>query len=392
MDSVLSTLIFVPSKPPSKIACRCIGRTFKACTRQFHPVRASGSQEEASASSHQQQPQDPEDNFYEELEREEQRAAEHTNGKARVFDLFPPPPPKLTALEQKQRAYKLSGRPLRQKQDPSQTHASRRRRAGSERASVAAVASPVELMPADLRPTPSLPPICNLPRSSGADKHAARKRVSTISEHYKPLEQGEGIGSYASKVAAAGLGPLPNPRLVVEYHPMVTKARMDRNVAAGYDPTGEWANKSVLGGEDLADLGDEEEDEEDVQTDGAEQDRHSSRAAEDFPDDEEFPDMPAEESDEVDWGADFVDEEEETLQDEFGRALDETIEQRLGPDADDTEGFGVWDGGSDEDFLTSDRDRGRGSDDKSDDLEKLDALDLAVQEWEKLQGGGIYKI
>lgn len=39
----------------------------------------------------------------------------------------------------------------------------------------------------------------------------------------------------------------------------------------------------------------------------------------------------------MDWGADFVDEDEETLQDEFGRVLDETIEQRLGPDADDTE-------------------------------------------------------
>jgi hypothetical protein len=45
-----------------------------------------------------------------------------------------------------------------------------------------------------------------------------------VSEHYKPLESGEGIGSYASKVAAAGLGPLPNPRLVVEYHPLVREA------------------------------------------------------------------------------------------------------------------------------------------------------------------------
>ena len=53
------------------------------------------------------------------------------------------------------------------------------------------------------------------------------QRVSTISEHYKPLEQGEGIGSYASKVAAAGLGPLPNPRLIVEYHPMVSHPLMD---------------------------------------------------------------------------------------------------------------------------------------------------------------------
>ncbi len=41
----------------------------------------------------------------------------------------------------------------------------------------------------------------------------------------------------------------------------------------------------------------------------------------------------------VDWGADFEDEEDESLQDEFGRVLDETIEQRLGqdPEAEDTE-------------------------------------------------------
>ncbi|CAL8471627.1 g11169 [Coccomyxa elongata] len=366
------------------MACRYFGRTLKARTSPFYPVRASGSQEEASTSSQQQAP-DPEDNLYEEIEQEDQRAAEHINERARVFDLFPPPPPKLTALEQKQRAYKLSGRPLRQKQVPSQS-APRRRRAGSDRAPLAAVSSPFELMPADLRPTPPLPPICNLPRSSAADKDA-QKRVPTISEHYKPLEQGEGIGSYASKVAAAGLGPLPNPRLVVEYHPMVTKARMDRNVAAGYDPTGEWANHSVLAGEDLAHLGDEEEDEDEEDV-GAEQDRRSSRAAEDLADNGDFPDMPAEESDEVDWGADFVDEDEETLQDEFGRVLDETIEQRLGPDADDTEGFGVWDGGDDEDFLGPDRGKGRvqdkGSFDNSDDLEDPDALDSAVQEWEKL--------
>jgi len=32
----------------------------------------------------------------------------------------------------------------------------------------------------------------------------------------------------------------------------------------------------------------------------------------------------------VDWGADFVDDEEESLQEEFGRAIDETIAQRFG--------------------------------------------------------------
>ena len=69
---------------------------------------------------------------------------------------------------------------------------------------------------------------------------------------------------------------------------------MDRNVAAGYDPTGE----SILDGKDLADIGDEEEDEEDVQTDGAERDNRA--AAEDSADDgDEFPDILAEESDEV---------------------------------------------------------------------------------------------
>ena len=140
-------------------ACRCVGHTFKvvktilslavfthsccvifivddpfcvnlqARTRPSLPVRASGSQEEASTSS-QQQAQDPEDNIYEEFEREDQLAAEHINGRARVFDLFPPPPPKLTTLEQKQRAYKLSGRPLRQRQISSQSQVSRRRRGG----------------------------------------------------------------------------------------------------------------------------------------------------------------------------------------------------------------------------------------------------------------------
>ena len=79
----------------------------------------------------------------------------------------------------------------------------------------------------------------------------------------------------------------------------VTKARMDRNVAAGYDLTKEWANNSVLAGEDLTDLGDEEDDEEDVQTAGAEQDRHSTRAADDSADDGDLPDVIAEESDEV---------------------------------------------------------------------------------------------
>ncbi len=91
---------------------------------------------------------------------------------------------------------------------------------------------------------------------------------------------------------------LTGPKRVCMLAAQVTKARMDRNVAAGYDPTGQWGKNSFLAGEDLAHLGDEEEeeDEEDV---GAEQDRHSSRAAEDPADDGDFPDMPAEESDEV---------------------------------------------------------------------------------------------
>lgn len=35
------------------------------------------------------------------------------------------------------------------------------------------------------------------------------------------LAQGEGIGSYARKVQEAGLGPLPDPKLVVRDHPKV---------------------------------------------------------------------------------------------------------------------------------------------------------------------------
>ncbi len=38
---------------------------------------------------------------------------------------------------------------------------------------------------------------------------------------YQPLSHGEGIGSYAKKVAEAGLGPLPDPRLVIPNHPEV---------------------------------------------------------------------------------------------------------------------------------------------------------------------------
>ena len=52
------------------------------------------------------------------------------------------------------------------------------------------------------------------------------------------------------------------------------------------------------------------------------------------------------------------------------------------------QGFGVWDGNDDGDFLGPVKGQGKGQgkepDDKSDDMESLDALDSAVQEWEKL--------
>ncbi len=48
-------------------------------------------------------------------------------------------------------------------------------RSGVERASAAAAPAPFEVKPADLRPTPPLPPMCNLPRSSAADREAAQK-------------------------------------------------------------------------------------------------------------------------------------------------------------------------------------------------------------------------
>lgn len=52
------------------------------------------------------------------------------------------------------------------------------------------------------------------------------------------------------------------------------------------------------------------------------------------------------------------------------------------------QGFGVWDGGDDEEFLGPDRGEGRaqdkGSIENSDDFDNPDALDSAVQEWEKL--------
>ncbi|KAK9918749.1 hypothetical protein WJX75_006539 [Coccomyxa subellipsoidea] len=250
----------------------------------------------------------------------------------------------------------MSRRPLRRYQDVDRVNASSRRQAGAEREPVAAALPAVELKPVDLRPTLPLPPICNLPRSSGADREDSLKRVSSVSEHYKPLESGEGIGSYASKVAAAGLGPLPNPRLVVEYHPLVAKARMDRNVAAGYDPNVEWGSESILAGQNIADLGDDaDEEEEELELRGGSREERPSSSA--TVDDVDLPEFGFEESDEVDWGADFVDDEEETLQDEFGRVLDETIEQRLGEDPaeEDTEGFGVWDGTDEEDGLGDSR-------------------------------------
>ena len=189
-----------------------------------------------------------------------------------------------------------------------------------------------------------------------------------MSEHYKPLESGEGIGSYASKVAAAGLGPLPNPRLVVEYHPLVrlhtpldgsgnlrprtskhaarkittagafpfymllgsttgqsttgryipqccegklevhtswtltvqvSKARMDRNVAAGYDPDAEWGSDSILAGQDITDLGDEEEEAEEQELQGAAGGPSSSSASFEEADDGDLPEAAFEESDEV---------------------------------------------------------------------------------------------
>lgn len=48
-------------------------------------------------------------------------------------------------------------------------------RTGAEREPVAAALPAVELKPVDLRPTLPLPPICNLPRSSGADREDSLK-------------------------------------------------------------------------------------------------------------------------------------------------------------------------------------------------------------------------
>jgi hypothetical protein len=102
-------------------------------SRPLKPIRAenlSGSQEQAPS---QEQAKDPEDTLWQEIEREDQQAAEVINGKAPVFDLFPPPPPRLTAREQKQRAFKLSRRPLRRYQDVDRVNASSRRQAGGQK-------------------------------------------------------------------------------------------------------------------------------------------------------------------------------------------------------------------------------------------------------------------
>ena len=49
-----------------------------------------------------------------------------------------------------------------------------------------------------------------------------RRCSRTKASPYVPRPDGsEGIGSYARKIAQAGLGPMPNPRDVVYNHPVV---------------------------------------------------------------------------------------------------------------------------------------------------------------------------
>ena len=56
-----------------------------------------------------------------------------------------------------------------------------------------------------------------------AKRHAGVVQVQPDqASPYVPRQEGsEGIGSYARKVAQAGLGPMPNPRDVIYNHPVV---------------------------------------------------------------------------------------------------------------------------------------------------------------------------
>ncbi len=79
----------------------------------------------------------------------------------------------------------------------------------------------------------------------------------------------------------------------------VSKARMDRNVAAGYDPNAEWGSNSILAGEDMTDLGDNEEEEEELQGSGAEGMSTSSAGRAYSADNADLPEIALDESDEV---------------------------------------------------------------------------------------------
>jgi hypothetical protein len=67
----------------------------------------------AAAVSGRLQEEDLDAELLAEIAREDELAAEATKGKPVVYDLFPPPPPRLTMSQQRERAFKLSRRPLR---------------------------------------------------------------------------------------------------------------------------------------------------------------------------------------------------------------------------------------------------------------------------------------
>ena len=73
---------------------------------------------------------------------------------------------------------------------------------------------------------------------------------------------------------------------------------MDRNVAAGYDPNVEWGSESILAGQNIADLGDDaDEEEEELELRGGSREERPSSSA--TVDDVDLPEFGFEESDEV---------------------------------------------------------------------------------------------
>ncbi|CAL5222875.1 g5301 [Coccomyxa viridis] len=282
----------------------------------------------------------------EEIAAEDAAAAEQLKGKEPVHDLFPKgEAARLSPKQQRERLAKLSGRPLRNTRAPRRP--SRRSvdlldtRGQPDIGSMGAVAKAL-----DLRPQLPLPPVPRL------EPLAARQAQADSASPYVPRQDGsEGIGSYARKIAEAGLDLSASPREVVYNHPMVAKARLDAAIAAGYDPDAEF--RSMLGRLMTDDELEGAEVDEDRQKPEAQKQPQSTTPDLDTDFMEQLTEEERQSEEDVlnpEWDADMDvknEVEEDNLAEDFDRALNESMAAK-DEDGDDREGFAVWEGDEEE--------------------------------------------